>query len=78
MRKARDETAANRIVRKCEHDRDGRRCLLRSSNACPSREDHIYFETNELSRDLREALIPAFGPAIFDSDSATLDPAKFA
>jgi hypothetical protein len=42
------------------------------------RDDDIDLEPDELGRDLGEALVESFPPAILDRDVATVDPAEFA
>src|SRR5262245_28104985 len=60
-----------------ERDRDGRSHLLCCRHSGPSCEDDIHLEADELGCDLAIALVASLRPAIFDSDGAALDPAKF-
>jgi hypothetical protein len=53
---------------------------LLGSHDCGSRrrDNDINLAPDELGRDLGEALVASFPPAILDRDSTTLDPAEFA
>src|SRR5262249_27978384 len=78
-RQTRDQAGADRVPRRRENDGDDRRRLLGSHDSGSRRCDNdINLAPDELGRDLGEALVASFPPAILDRDSATLDPAEFA
>jgi len=69
----------DRVTRRREHDRDDRCRLLGSHHwQCSGGENDVDLEADELGRNLGEALLASLAPAILDSDSAAVDPAKLA
>jgi hypothetical protein len=52
--------------------------LLDDGDRAPRGNYDIHLASGEFSRDFGEALAASLTPAIFDCDSATLDPAEFA
>src|SRR5262249_31478786 len=76
-RQARDQTGSNRLARYCENYRDDRRRLLGNHDCGSRRRDNdINLAPDELGRDLGEALVASFPPAILDRAGATLAPAE--
>jgi len=79
LRKARNETGADRIARPRKHDRDDRCCLFRRKDRHGSQRDNeIDLEPDEFGRDLGETLVAALRPAILDCEVVTLDPTELA
>jgi hypothetical protein len=68
----------NRISQQCKDDRHSQNRVLDRKRRTSRRYDDINLHPCELDRDFGTALVAPFGPAIFDRDSATLDPAEFA
>jgi hypothetical protein len=74
---ASDEAAADRVRRYRKNDWDDRRRLLCSDHRASRRNNHIDLQPHQFTRYLGEAFAASLGPAIFDCDSATLNPAEF-
>src|SRR4029453_4845851 len=76
-REVRNETRANWIRLRSEHDRDGLSSLFCREDWCgaPCHND-IDVKPDELSCNLGESFSAAFRPAILYGDGATLDPTK--
>jgi hypothetical protein len=53
-------------------------CFAATTAGVPPRDDDIDLEPDKLGRDLGETLALSLRPAIFDHDSAALDPAELA
>src|SRR5262249_28877297 len=77
-RQARDEAAADRVVRCREYDWNDRCRLLGCEHRGSRRDDDINLAPDELGRDLGVALAASFRPANLDRNGAVLDPAEFA
>jgi hypothetical protein len=78
MRKAFDQTAANRIGYRWEDDRNrGCRTLCRLHLRITVCHNHIDRQPDELRRDLSGAIEASFRKASLDRYGAALDPAKF-
>jgi hypothetical protein len=78
MRKAFDQTAANRIGYRWEDDRNhGCRALCHLHLGITVGHNHIDRQPDELRRDLSGAIEASFGKASLDRYGAALDPAKF-
>ena len=74
-----DQSGADRVSQRREHDRDDRRRLLRCKGGRGCRRDNdIHLPPDELGRDLGEALIASLRPANLDRDSAALYPVELA
>src|SRR5262249_51589126 len=75
--KASDDAGANRIPHYRGDDRDDRcRLLCRDDRWSCIRDNDVDLKSDELGRDLGEALAAPLGPAILDRDGATLDPTE--
>ena len=74
-RKARHETAANRICNLNKHDRDGARLLQQCrSRGCVCRKNKFGLRPDEFFRELLHRLNVGSGPARVDPDVAALRP----
>ena len=71
------EAGGDRVDAADKHDRDRRRCRLgRECRREIGRSDDCDLAVDEIGGKLRQSLIAAFGPAIFDCDVLVLDKAS--